>query len=114
MNAAMDPRVGALIREGRTIYYAHIDGAFPERDTPEAVVALLDGTEAPAAPKAGKAVTTRAYLVHVEAKFPAWNDRPEEFEVEATSARQAERMIRQRIEWDSKNDGALIVKARRA
>lgn len=36
-----DPRIGMLIREGRTIYYAHIDGEFPERDTVDEVLLLL-------------------------------------------------------------------------
>lgn len=47
-----DPRIGILMREGTLVYYACIDGEFPERSTPEAVLALLEGREEPDAPKA--------------------------------------------------------------
>jgi hypothetical protein len=36
-----DPRIGVLIREGRQIYYAHINGEFPERDTADEILVLL-------------------------------------------------------------------------
>lgn len=49
-----DPRIGMLVREGRTIYYAHIDGEFPERDTVDEVLVLL-GVPAPE-------VTTKAEM----------------------------------------------------
>lgn len=38
-----DPRVGMLMRDGKTIYYAHVDGEFPERDTVDEVIELLEG-----------------------------------------------------------------------
>lgn len=45
-----DPRIGVLVREGRTIYYAHINGEFPERDTVDEVLVLL-GVLPESAPK---------------------------------------------------------------
>jgi hypothetical protein len=36
-----DPRIGVLIREGRQIYYAHIDGEFPERNSADEILELL-------------------------------------------------------------------------
>lgn len=42
-----DPRIGLLIREGRQIYYAHIDGEFPERDTADEILVLLGVIPAP-------------------------------------------------------------------
>ncbi|NTF18250.1 hypothetical protein G6L37_07505 [Agrobacterium rubi] len=36
-----DPRIGVLMREGRQIFYAHIDGEFPERDTADEILVLL-------------------------------------------------------------------------
>lgn len=38
-----DPRIGILMREGGPVFYACIDGEFPERSTPEAVLDLLEG-----------------------------------------------------------------------
>lgn len=40
-----DPRIGILMREGGPVFYACIDGEFPERSTPEAVLDLLEGRE---------------------------------------------------------------------
>jgi hypothetical protein len=37
----IDPRIGVLIREGREVYYAHVDGEFPVRDTVDEVLELL-------------------------------------------------------------------------
>lgn len=42
-----DPRIGVLVREGRQIYYAHIDGEFPERDTADEILVLLGVIPAP-------------------------------------------------------------------
>jgi hypothetical protein len=42
-----DPRIGVLIREGRQIYYAHIDGEFPERATADEILVLLGVIPAP-------------------------------------------------------------------
>lgn len=44
-----DPRVGMLVREGKPIYYAHIDGEFPERDTVDEIIDLLEGRLSPPA-----------------------------------------------------------------
>lgn len=38
----MDSRVGMLMRNGKPVYYAHLNGEFTERPTPEEVEALLD------------------------------------------------------------------------
>ncbi len=43
-----DPRIGVLMREGRQIYYAPIDGEFPERDTADEILVLLGVIPAPA------------------------------------------------------------------
>jgi hypothetical protein len=40
-----DPRIGILMREGGPVFYACIDGEFPERATPEEVLDLLEGRE---------------------------------------------------------------------
>lgn len=40
-----DPRIGILIREAGPVFYACIDGQFPERATPEEVLDLLEGRE---------------------------------------------------------------------
>jgi hypothetical protein len=40
-----DPRIGILMREGGPVFYACIDGQFPERATPEEVLDLLEGRE---------------------------------------------------------------------
>jgi hypothetical protein len=45
-----DPRIGVLIREGRQIYYAHINGEFPERDTADEILVLLGVIPAPEPP----------------------------------------------------------------
>jgi hypothetical protein len=42
-----DPRIGVLIREGREVYYAHIDGEFPVRSTVDEVLVLLGVISAP-------------------------------------------------------------------
>lgn len=39
----IDPRIGVLVREGKQLFYACIDGEFPERSTAEAVLELLQG-----------------------------------------------------------------------
>lgn len=40
-----DPRIGILMREGGPVFYACIEGKFPERSTPEEVLDLLEGRE---------------------------------------------------------------------
>lgn len=39
----IDPRIGVLVREGHQLFYACIDGEFPERDTAQEVLDLLHG-----------------------------------------------------------------------
>lgn len=43
-----DPRIGVLMRAGGPVFYASIGGDFPERSTPEEVMALLQGADAAA------------------------------------------------------------------
>lgn len=40
-----DPRIGILMREGGPVFYAPIDGKFPERSTPEEILGLLKARE---------------------------------------------------------------------
>lgn len=128
----MDPRIGVLMRQGRPVYYAHLNGAFPEGDSPEALLALLDGPS-PAAPVAAQAAciaTPRAtqtsaarrmhdYLVTVTLRYPAWDSVPAELPIRACTAKEAVSLARQQMARDfdsghTRQDGPLLYRARRA
>jgi hypothetical protein len=114
----MDHRIGILIREGKTIYYAHINGEFPERDSADEIAALLDGKVLPPVqPKtASTKETLRSYLVTVSMKHPAWDDKPFDLQIEATSQKTAISLARKQIAREcrfTRQDGAILYKANR-
>lgn len=73
-----DPRIGVLVRgPNKFVYYAAIDGGFPERSTPEEILALLNGDEAPQTPVANAAkpaVAFDTYDVVMRFQYPAWDE----------------------------------------
>jgi len=119
-----DPRIGILIREGQLIYYACINGEFPERDTVDGIMVLLEGreqavvaNELASSPKRVSKRERRDYLVNISLKHPAWNDHPFDLPITAYTARDAEKQARNYIHNEDiydRHSGPIYVKARRA
>lgn len=102
----MDARIGQVVREGKTIYYAFIGGRelsnLVESDNEQDIEDLLDGktpAAKPVAPKQAEKAQGTTYIVHVSMQWPAWNEKEGyDVEVQANSKAEANKLVRDQ-EW---------------
>ena len=109
----MDPRIGELMREGKTVHYAFLNGydRAPFTGTlgqVEAALGLCNVTYT-------RSKEESLYTVNVCKKFPSWNERGgEDVAVMATSKSDAIKQVREQMARDcafTKSDGRVFYKA---
>lgn len=115
----MDARVGILIRDGKQVYYGFIGGIFGgliEKNSPEEVVAALDGKVSPS-PKKTRARAARVlhvYIVKITVKYPSCDDNGTELEFFGYNAKDAIASARKQVfNYYDRHDGAKTYTARR-
>lgn len=118
--ANLDPRIGQLMRNGKIVHYAFVNGY----DKPEFAGTLEEvevalGLRKPAVSRKAKASQEdRDYLVHIEKKYPAWNEKGGfDLEVKAQNAKEAVKLARREMDMQcmfGRMDGPVSYKARRA
>jgi len=121
LTQVMDPRIGQLIRDGRAVHYAFVNGysADPIEGTLEQVEIAL-GLRRPAA-RPGKLVrrviTLKPYLVHIEKKYPAWDEVGGfDWPIDARNGKEAVQKARKHAgdNWISgRMEGPIFYRARR-
>lgn len=88
-----------LMRNGKPVYYVHLNGEFPERSTPEEVEALLDDRVVqkvePRPVVRGR--ERRAFIVTITKKYPAWDDAPIHLHLDAHNQREAISLARKEV-----------------
>jgi len=88
-----------LMRNGKPVYYAHLNGEFPERSTPEEVEALLDDRVAlkVARRPVNRVRERRTYIVTITKKYPAWDDAPMQLHIDAHNQKEAISLARKEV-----------------
>lgn len=96
----VDPRIGTLNREGKTVYYAYVAGVYVEGSVDDLTTALAAGVVPPAKVAAPQRKTTlRSYDVTVHTKMTVYFGSAtvtdlEVVMVEAATAKEAISMVR--------------------
>jgi hypothetical protein len=122
----MDPRIGMLMREGKTVHYAHVAGyaSPPFEGSLEAVEVALGIRPAPPASRPATATVQpkaparrsksllKTYIVTVTPKMVvycgSYTEREHEVQIDAKTSAEAIKLVRQRRRAE---DGSLTVPA---
>ncbi len=99
----MDGRIGIIQRGEKQVFYGFLNDKFEsmiERDTPEEVLAVLDGRVAPIRVKRGKVRRPDVdFVVTLTVRFPAWDEVDGiKFDVVASTVKEAIKAAKRQAE----------------